>query len=207
MKKKDLAEQWRRTGLVSDREVLQAFEAVDREKFILKDFLDESYGDYPLPIGYDQTISQPSTIIIMLQALELKKKDIVLEIGAGSGYNAALISRICSKVYSIEIIKDLAVFASENLARAGIKNVEVLHADGSLGYEKAAPYDRIIVTAACPAIPPPLLQQLEVEGIIVAPVGDVLGQKMIKGVKTREGMNYSSLGDFQFVPLAGQYGR
>lgn len=207
MRKNLLAEHWRKSGTVTDQKLIDAFLQVNRENFVLKEFLAESYGDYPLPIGHEQTISQPSTIMIMLQALDLKKTDRVLEIGAGSGYNAALISRIVSRVYSIEILKDLAVFARDNLAKAGIENVEVIHSDGSLGYKKAAPYDKIIVTAACPAIPPPLIEQIRIGGIIVAPVGDMLSQSMVKGVKTKSGMDYSSLGQFQFVPLRGKYGR
>lgn len=204
--KKSLLEQWKRTGLIKDRKLLKAFREVPRENFIMKSYLQEAYGDYPLPIGYDQTISQPTTIMIMIQALELKKSDKVLEIGAGSGYNAALMAKLCKKVYGIEIIKELVSYARQNLVTTGIKNVEIIYGDGSMGYEKAAPYDKIIVTAACPKIPQPLIEQLKENGIILAPVGDLWGQKMIQGRKINGEIQYESLGYFSFVPLRGKFG-
>jgi protein-L-isoaspartate(D-aspartate) O-methyltransferase len=205
--RKGLLEYWKETGLIKDKKLLKAFEEVRREHFILENYANEAYGDYPLPIGYDQTISQPTTIMIMIQALELKKTDKVLEIGAGSGYNAALMARLSAKVYSIEIVKELVSFARDNLSKAKITNVEVVHSDGSMGYLKEAPYDKIMVTAACPNVPVPLIEQLREKGIVVAPVGGFLGQKMIKGRKIRGMMEYEPLGDFQFVPLKGKFGQ
>ena len=204
--KKALLEYWVRTGLIKDKRLLKAFEDVPREKFILESHQDQAYGDYPLPIGYEQTISQPSTIMIMLQALELKKTDKVLEVGAGSGYNAALMAKLVKKVVSVEIVKELVGFARDNLKASGISNVDVVFGDGSIGFEKEAPYDKIIVTAACPTIPPPLIEQLRVEGILLTPVGGYMGQKMIRGKKIRGKMEYESLGDFAFVPLRGKHG-
>jgi protein-L-isoaspartate(D-aspartate) O-methyltransferase len=203
--KEYLLERWRRE-LKLERKLVDAFLAVPREKFILPSFMGEAYGDYPLPIGHDQTISQPTTIMIMIQALELKPDDSVLEIGAGSGYNAALMARLCSKVYSVEIVKELVSFTRANLKKAGITNVEVIHDDGSMGYERCAPYDKIMATAACPKIPEPLVAQLKENGIILAPVGDLLGQKMIRGRKHKGEMLYESLGYFTFVPMKGRHG-
>jgi len=162
-----------------------------------------------LPIGYEQTISQPTTVLIMTEALELKKGQKVLEVGAGSGYQAALIGNLVGakgKVITTEIIPELAKFAKANLKKAKIKNAFVVEYDGSQGYGKEAPYDRIIVTAACPEIPKPLVDQLKEGGIIIAPVGSFLGQKMVKGTKRKGGLETYSLGDFVFVPLKGKYG-
>jgi protein-L-isoaspartate(D-aspartate) O-methyltransferase len=204
--KKNLVEQWTKTRLVTNKKLLAAFDDIPREKFIRGNYLDEAYGDYPLPIGYDQTISQPTTIMIMVQALELTSKDKVLEIGAGSGYNAALMAKLAKKVYSVEIVKELVSFARDNLKAVGIKNAEVVHSDGSMGYPKASPYDKIIVTAACPAIPPPLIEQLREKGILLAPVGDAFGQKMVRARKLKGKVEYESLGYFTFVPLKGKFG-
>ncbi|MBI2136830.1 protein-L-isoaspartate(D-aspartate) O-methyltransferase [Candidatus Woesearchaeota archaeon] len=203
--KQDLINYWQKDCIITDKKLLKAFSAVDREKFILPGYLSEAYGDYPLPISAGQTISQPTTVMLMIQALELKKTDKVLEIGAGSGYNAAIISKLCKKVYSIEIVEELAEFARKNLKNAGIKNVEVIHADGSLGYENEAPYDKCIITAACPEIPEPIIEQVKIDGIILAPVG-IGYQKMIKARKTKTGLDRENLGEFAFVPLKGKSG-
>ena len=204
--KDSLLKQWQKTGIVKDKRLISAFKSIPREDFILPENLDEAYSDYPLPIGHDQTISQPTTIMIMIEALKLKPNDIVLEIGAGSGYNAALMSKLCKKVYSIEIIKELVLFARENIIKAGIKNVEIIKGDGSLGYQKEAPFDKIIITAACPKIPTPLIEQLKEGGIILAPVGESLGQKMVRGFKEKRKMEFEDLGYFSFVPLKGKHG-
>ncbi|MCX8147471.1 MAG: methyltransferase domain-containing protein, partial [Candidatus Woesearchaeota archaeon] len=145
-------------------------------------------------------------IMIMLQALEPKESDKVLEIGTGSGYNAALLSKLVKKVVTTEIIPELVEYAKKNLKKAGIKNVEVFHSDGSRGHKKEAPYDKIIVTAACPEIPLPLIEQLKENGIIVAPVGPLYSQKMIKGTKKKGKLVLEELGDFVFVPLKGKHG-
>jgi protein-L-isoaspartate(D-aspartate) O-methyltransferase len=197
---------WIRERIVRDRRLIKAFEEVSREKFIHDEYMDEAYGDYPLPIGHGQTISQPSTIMIMIEAIEPQHSDKVLEVGTGSGYNAALISRLVKKVYTTEIIPELVEFAKKNLEKAKIKNVEVIQGDGSQGYGKEKPYDKIIVTAACPRIPEPLVKQLKEGGIIIAPVGDLYGQKMIKGVKREGKLETRSLGHFMFVPLKGKHG-
>jgi len=208
--KLNLVNFWKQSGIVKDENVLKAFIDVDRENFVLPQYIDYAYTDKPLPIIAGQTISQPTTVMIMTQALELKPGMKVLEIGAGSGYQAAIIAKIVGdkgKVVTIEIIPELAKFADQNLINSGIKNVEVIMGDGSLGYEKEAPYDRIIVTAACPKIPEPLLEQLKDNGIIIAPVGSLHeGQKMLKVVKHGQQINITKLGDFLFVPLKGEHG-
>jgi protein-L-isoaspartate(D-aspartate) O-methyltransferase len=206
MGKEELVKYWTNSEIITDRRLIKAFKAIPREEFILGESLNEAYGDYPLPILKGQTISQPTTVMIMINALDLKKTDRVLEVGAGSGYCAAIISKMVKFVYTTEIISELAEFAANNIKRVEIKNIEVINYDGSQGYEKKAPYDKIMVTAACPKIPPPLIEQLKERGIIVAPVSQFLGQKMIKGIKKDKELKTESLGDFVFVPLKGKYG-
>lgn len=204
--KKSLAKQWKKTGIVKDKRLLKAFESIPREKFIHDEFVGEAYADNPLPIGYGQTISQPTTIMIMIESLELKKTDKVLEIGAGSGYNAALMSKLCKKIYTVEIVPELVHFARENIKRLKIKNVEVAGGDGSIGLKEKAPYDKIMVTAGCPSIPKPLIDQLKEGGILVAPVGSKWEQEMIKAKKVKGELKKENLGYFVFVPLLGKHG-
>jgi protein-L-isoaspartate(D-aspartate) O-methyltransferase len=192
---------------IKDENVLKAMEKIPRHLFTPRKLWNQAYDDYPLHIGHNQTISQPYTIAFMLEALELKKNDKVLEIGTGSGYSAALISYITKiKVYTIEIISSLALQAQENLKRAKIKNVKVLCIDGSLGLKEYSPYGKILVNAACPDFPIPLIEQLKENGIIVAPIGGILGQEMFKGVKKNKRLIKESLGNFIFVPLKGEFG-
>jgi len=210
--KKRLLLFWKESGVIQDESVLKAFETVPREKFVMSSHKDMAYEDVPLPLIKGQTISQPSTASIMTQALELKKGQKVLEVGAGSGYQAALIANIVGpkgKVVTTEIIPGLAELARKNIAAVGIKNVEVHQADGSIGFPAEAPFDRIIITAAAPKIPEELLQQLSEEGIIVAPVAidDVsFTQEMIVGKKKNGKVETKSLGYFTFVPLRGKFG-
>jgi protein-L-isoaspartate(D-aspartate) O-methyltransferase len=189
---------------VTDKKVLEAVKNVKREDFIIEEEKDHAYGNYPLPIGCGQTISQPYTVAFMIEQLELEKGERVLEIGAGSGYNAAIMGKIIGatgKIYSIERISELVEFAKKNLEKSGIKNVEVIHGDGYKGYEKESPYNKIIVTAACPEIPKGLKEQLKFDGILVAPVDSFYGQDMIKLTKTKHGFKKKKLGTFSFVPL------
>jgi len=206
IEKEYLINYWKKTKLVKDEKLLKAFKEVRREDFILPEYINQAYADYPLPILCGQTISQPTTIMIMIQALELTKDDKVLEVGAGSGYCAAIMSKLCKEVITTEIIKELVDFARSNLKKAKIKNVKVIHTDGSKGYKAEAPYDKIMVTAACPKIPKPLLEQLKLNGILVAPVGNIFSQKMLKIVKKKHKLMEQNLGDFMFVPLKGEYG-
>jgi len=205
-----LIKYWKSEQIITDKKVLKAFKEVPRELFIKDDFKEQAYGDHPLPIGHQQTISQPTTVMLMTQALELKEGLKVLEVGAGSGYQAAIIAKVIgnkSKVITTEIIPELVEFSKNNLKKAGINNVKVIEYDGSQGYKKEAPYDRCIITAACPRIPPPIIEHLKVGGIIVAPVGSLAyGQEMIRLKKTKDRTKTESLGSFVFVPLKGRYG-
>lgn len=204
MSKQLLLQRWRETGMIHDGRVLKAFEDIPREKFVPSELRRMAYDDVPLPIGEDQTVSQPTTVLLMLQALELKPSDVVLEVGCGSGYNAALLGRLCKQVYSLEIIGAHALAAHTRLKQLGITNVKVLNRDGSEGYAQAAPYDKIIVTAACRKIPQLLIDQLKEGGIILAPVGEEYSQIMVKGVKRKGKLETENLGNFAFVPMTGK---
>ena len=199
MNKKELIERLRDKGI--KEEILKAIEKVDRKDFVLEKNSNEIYEDYPLSIGYGQTISQPYTVAFMLQELELKKGDKVLEIGTGSGWNAALISDIIGqegKIYSVEIIKELAEKAKEKLKN--YKNIIVLNADASHGLTEYAPYNKIILTAAPRKIAQEFKEQLANEGILLAPVGEYT-QKLIKLTKKKNKFTETEYGDFIFVPL------
>ena len=201
---------WHRRGIVRDKKVLEAFREVRRELFVPSNLAEDAYSDVALPIGYGQTISQPSTVAAMTQALVLKAGMRVLEIGTGSGYQAALLSCIVGprgRIFTTEIIPELATLARKNLAQAKIKNVRILELDGSEGYAKEAPFDRIIFTAASPEVPLPLLAQLKEGGILLAPVGSLLGQHMIRVRKLSGGKRQEeNLGEYIFVPLRGKWG-
>lgn len=155
---------------IHDEKVLQAMRDVDREVFLPDHLKEMAYDDAPMPIGRDQTISQPYIVAYMAQALNLQPGDKVLEVGSGSGYNAAVIAKIASHVYSIEIIEWLAKLASKNVLQAGIYNVTIKYGNGYEGWPENAPFDKIILTAATPFIPEPLLMQLKIKGLILAPV-------------------------------------
>ena len=204
--KEQLLKYWKDSKIVTNKNLLKAFSEVDRTNFVLESYKYLSYSDVPLPIGFGQTISQPTTVMLMIQALKLRKKDVVLEVGAGSGYNAAIMSKLCKFIYARELIPSLVEFAKENLFREGIRNVEVGCSDGSKGYKVKAPYNKIIVTAACPEIPKPLVEQLKENGKIIAPVGLMLHQEMFLGVKNNGRLELESLGYFSFVPLKGKFG-
>ena len=207
MNKATLFKKLQKDKLIKDHKVLKAFQAISREMFVLKDSIDQAYYDGPLRIGYEQTISQPTTVLMMVEALELKKTDKVLEVGSGSGYEAAILSQLSHQVYSVEIVPELVVFTKKNLTKAKIKNVEVIQWDGGLGYDKQAPYDKIIVSAACDKIPEALIDQLVEGGILIAPVGATYPQQMIKGVKHNKKLEKVYIGDYAFVPLTGKFGK
>lgn len=191
-------------GIISDQRVLQAFLDVPREAFVPSSLREHSYEDRPLPIGAGQTISQPTTVLLMTQHLAVHAGQKILEIGTGSGYQAALLSVLVGKqgkVITTEIIQELAADSKRRLRV--YKNVQVLRVDGSQGYRKGAPYDRILITAACPKAPLHLLKQLTKDGLFLAPVGDSYVQKLLRFHK--DGSS-ESFGDFLFVPLTGKYG-
>ena len=205
--KQELMQFWE--SMKVDERLLNAFSAVPRENFIPLGLRDHAYDDHPLPTLRKQSISQPSTVMIMLKALELEEGQTVFEVGSGVGYQAALISKIIGlkgKLVTTDVIPELVQMTKKNLLELGIRNVTVLEADGGEGYPSQAPFDRIIITAACPTIPQLLIDQLKEKGIILAPVGDIESQTMIKGTKVKGRLELEFLGPFVFVPMRGRYG-
>ena len=197
--------QIRRRG-VTDEDVLAAMAEVPRHEFVSDDLQNEAYADHPLPIGYGQTISQPYIVALMTELLELEKTDRVLEVGTGSGYQAAILAKIVAEVYTVEIIEPLAREAGGRLARLGYNNVHVKQGDGYYGWEQHAPYDAIIVTAAPDHIPEPLLQQLKDGATMVIPVGPPGGYQELwkitkQGIKTVR----RNITGVLFVPLTGEH--
>ena len=193
---------------VRDRRVLDAMRRVPREAFVPAELRGSAWDDRALPIAEEQTISQPYIVALMCEALALQGGETVLEVGAGSGYAAAVLSLLAGEVYTLERIDRLAVTAAELLARLGCANVQVRHADGTLGWPEHAPYDAIAVTAAGPAVPESLKRQMKVGGRLVIPVGtDRSRQQLLRIVRESE-LRWSSeiLADVAFVPLLGQEG-
>jgi len=187
---------------VTDARVLTAMEKIDRADFVRGIFADRAYEDMPLPIGAGQTISQPSVVGLMTQALNIQPRDKVLEVGTGSGYQAAVLSQLARRVYTIERHKRLVTEAQAIFDRLGLTNITAVHADGSFGLPEQAPFDRILVTAAAEDHPGPLLAQLRVGGIMVLPVGqsDAV-QSLIRVTRTEDGFDYDELRAVRFVPL------
>ncbi|OUS08299.1 protein-L-isoaspartate O-methyltransferase [Rhodobacterales bacterium 52_120_T64] len=191
-----------RSNGVSDPAVLAAMESTPRDMFLEGIFKERAYEDRPLPIGRGQTISQPSVVAIMTEALELNNRCKVLEVGTGSGYQAAILSRLVRRVYTVERHRPLARAARTLFQDLDISNITVVTGDGSLGLPEQAPFDRILLTAAAEDLPANLLAQLKPGGIMVLPVGQTdTVQAMIKVVKTDNGLEYTELGDVRFVPL------
>lgn len=188
---------------VEDAKVLDAMRSVPRHRFVPEALAGSAYTDRPLPIGYGQTISQPYIVAYMTEVAQPAADDRILEIGTGSGYQAAVLGELAGKVYSIEIIPELASQAKSRLAELGYDNVEVKQGDGYWGWPEHAPYDAIVVTAAAPFVPPPLKEQLKVGGKLVIPVGPRLGgQQLIVVEKQAEDRFVTkNLIPVQFVPL------
>jgi protein-L-isoaspartate(D-aspartate) O-methyltransferase len=184
---------------IKDQKVLQAMLKVKRHEFIPERLIDEAYHDYPLPIGYEQTISQPYIVALMTENLELKPTDKVLEIGTGSGYQTAILAGVAKKIITIERIDKLSDNAKEILK--SYNNIKIITGDGRLGYEKESPYDAIIVTAAANKIPKPLINQLKEGGRLVIPVGDFIYQKLLQIKKTNNKLIERHICDVRFVPL------
>lgn len=191
---------------VEDAAVIEAMRVVPRHAFVPPEYLAQAYENHPLPIGHGQTISQPYIVAWMTQELELEAGDRVLEIGTGSGYQAAVLAELGMEVYSIEIIGALSEAAAARLAALGYGEVQLRHADGYFGWEEAAPFDAIIVTAAPDHVPQPLRRQLELGGMLVIPVGPVGGfQELWRIQRTgKESYETTSLGGVRFVPLVRQ---
>lgn len=191
-----------RSNGVRNVDVLRAMETTPRVDFLDGIFRERSFEDTPLPIPCGQTVSQPSVVGLMTQALEVDKRCKVLEVGTGSGYQAAILSRLARRVYTIERHKPLARTARALFERLALGNITVLIGDGSLGLPEQAPFDRILLTAAAEDPPKPLLDQLRVGGIMVLPVGQSHAvQTLLKIVKSDRGLDYHDLGPVRFVPL------
>ncbi|ETX16426.1 protein-L-isoaspartate O-methyltransferase [Roseivivax halodurans JCM 10272] len=193
---------------VTDHAVLTAMEKVDRADFIRHYFTDRAYDDMPLPIACGQTISQPSVVGLMTQALQVSNRDKVLEIGTGSGYQAAVLSQLARRVYTCDRHRRLVIEAREIFEAQGLANITAFVADGSHGLPDQAPFDRILVTAAAEDPPGPLLAQLKIGGIMVVPVGqsDTV-QSLIRVTRTEDGFDYDELRSVRFVPLVEGLGR
>jgi protein-L-isoaspartate(D-aspartate) O-methyltransferase len=191
---------------IHDRRVLAAMEEIPRHLFIPPPYDHAAYEDNPLPIGNGQTISQPYIVALMTDLLHPKATDNVLEIGAGSGYQAAILSQLVSRLTTIERIAHVASLARKNLNALGISNVVVVEGDGTLGYPKHGPYDGIIITAATPEVPQPLIEQLAEGGTLVAPVGGHDLQELVTIRKVHGSITREYHGGVRFVPLIGQYG-
>ena len=190
--------------IIKDRRVLEAIRRVPRHEFVLPDYLDEAYANHPLPIGEGQTISEPLIVAHMTESLQIEPGDRVLEIGTGSGYQAAVLVEMGAEVYSIEIIPTLGARARENLTRLGYASVTLKIADGYYGWEEHAPFDAIIVTAAPDHVPQPLVRQLAVGGRMVIPVGPVGFYQTLWVIERREdGLYNTNLGGCLFVPFTG----
>jgi protein-L-isoaspartate(D-aspartate) O-methyltransferase len=189
-------------GIV-DQRVLKAMQAIPRELFVPDNMKASAYDDNPLPIGKGQTISQPYIVALMTELLELKGDEKVLEIGAGSGYQAAILSKLTKKIITVERVKELAQRTKKLLGKNGYDNITVLHGDGTKGYEKEAPYDAIIITAAAQKIPKKLIEQLANNGRLVAPIGPRYHQELVRIRKRNNVLEEDYHGGVIFVPLIG----
>jgi protein-L-isoaspartate(D-aspartate) O-methyltransferase len=191
---------------INDPRVIVAMLKVPRHLFVSDALRDQSYGDFPLPIGEQQTISQPYIVAEMTQSLNLNEDDRVLEIGTGSGYQAAILAEIVFRVYTIERIYSLYSKARSLFDRLHYHNIVMKYSDGSLGWESESPFDAIIVTAGSPDIPKTLLSQLAMGGRMVIPVGDRNSQELIKIYRDEKGIHKTDLGGCRFVKLLGEHG-
>lgn len=191
---------------VFDPRVLAAMRQVPRHQFVPPDLWNQAYNDYPLPIGEDQTISQPYIVALMTEILEVKDTDKVLEIGTGSGYQAAILAELAAQVYSIERIASLAAKAKKVMEDLGYQNIHIKVADGTLGWPEEAPFDAIMVTASAPQVPRPLTEQLALGGRLIIPVGDQWSQTLTLVRRTKDGLKFEYHGGCRFVRLIGQHG-
>lgn len=205
LRKRMVDRQLRSRG-IRDIHVLRAMETVKRHLFVPESQISYAYDDSPLPIGFGQTISQPYIVALMTELLRVEPDDKVLEIGGGSGYQAAVLAQLADRVVTIERIPELAALARENIERAGLVNVMVYVSDGTLGYQKEAPFDRIIVTAAGPEIPKTLTSQLAAGGRLVMPVGGPAMQELILVERKGGSLVRTRHGGCRFVKLIGEEG-
>lgn len=202
-RRRDMVERQLSDRGIRDERVLTAMGEVPREVFVGADLADSAYADRPLPIGFNQTISQPYVVALMIEALRLQPTDVVLEIGAGSGYAAAVMSRIASAVYAVERVAELAESARHRIRRLGYDNLRIRHGDGLEGWTEAAPFDGVLISAAGTRVPERVRGQLVVGGRLVMPVGGaLLGQELVRVTRTEpERWGSEVLGQVRFVPL------
>jgi protein-L-isoaspartate(D-aspartate) O-methyltransferase len=191
---------------VTSQSILDAFRKVPRHLFVPQEDQAEAYDDYPIPIGFGQTISQPYIAALMTEKAQLKTEDSVLEVGTGSGYQAAILSRLCKKIDTVERIPALGKQAQKMLSELGFDNVFVHIADGTGGWPDAAPYDAILVTAGSPSVPPPLQLQLKNGGRLIIPVGGSWHQELQLWIKTENDFEMETIIPVAFVPLLGKWG-
>jgi len=191
---------------INNEEVLEAFKAVNRENFVPERIKDYAYSDMALPIGFDATISQPYIVALMTQMLELEKEDKVLEIGTGSGYQAAILSKIVKRVITCEIDPNLVEIAKENLSKEDIKNVEVINNDGT-NFNINKKFDKIVITAAIPKVSQNLIDMLKNNGILIAPEGNTMNQCLHEYTKKDGKLELTRIGiPVVFIPMKGEYG-
>ena len=191
---------------ITDPNVLSAMRTVPRHMFVSEAFADQAYDDHPLPIGEQQTISQPYIVAEMTQALALTAEDRVLELGSGSGYQAAILAQIAYRVYTVERIHALYLKARKLFDQLHYHNIVTRYADGTLGWEEESPFDAIIVTAGAPEVPYVLVNQLAMGGRMVLPVGNQYSQELVKLVRDEQGVHQTKLGGCRFVKLVGEHG-
>jgi len=191
---------------VRDERVLSAMREVPRHLFVPESYQTAAYNDSPLPIGKGQTISQPYIVAVMTELLRLMPTDKVLEIGSGSGYQAAILGKLAQMVVTVERIPEVAEIARANLARVGITNVTVATGNGTIGYPEGAPFDGILITAATPSVPAPLIEQMAEGGRLVAPVGSRDLQELVRLTRKGERITRELFGGVVFVPLLGEHG-
>ena len=191
---------------IKDERVIAAMEKVPRHLFVEEALQSRAYSDHPLPIGDKQTISQPYMVALMTEAMALTGKEKVLEIGTGSGYQTAILAECAAKVFSIERIRTLAIQARKRLLELGYTNIEIKFSDGTMGWVDESPFDAILVTAAAPEVPEPLVNQLKAGGRMAVPVGNADAQELLLVIKTEEGIRKEDLGGCRFVKLIGRHG-
>jgi protein-L-isoaspartate(D-aspartate) O-methyltransferase len=190
---------------IKDERALKAMGRVERHLFVSPHLSERAYSDYPLPIGEGQTISQPYVVALMTEAIALKPEDRVLEVGTGSGYQAAVLAEIAKEVYTIEIRKGLYENASKLLRELGYKNIKARHGDGYFGWQSGAPFDAIVITASANHIPPPLIRQLKEGGRLIIPLGSTVYYQMLTLARKVKGeLELTQLGSVVFVPMTGE---
>jgi protein-L-isoaspartate(D-aspartate) O-methyltransferase len=202
----DMVERLQKRYRIRDQRVLAAMTKIPRHLFVLEAMRGHSYGDHALPIDFGQTISQPYIVARQTELLEVTKQDRVLEIGAGSGYQTAVLAEIAGQVFALERLPELAKPAQDLLRQLGINNATIRCFDGTYGWSEFAPYKGILVAAASPEIPKPLVEQLAIGGHLVIPIGDEKEQRLIRVTRTEDGTKTEDHGACQFVKLIGKYG-